>query len=71
MGLDNTGDSDMMESSIGSCIMDYETACEATVSKIYAIREVQKHGLDPDEFFAEVGERDSYRGHEVLDWLGY
>ena len=48
-----------------------QDAREATVSKVQAVREIIRHDCDPAEFFAEVGERDTYEGSEVLDWLGY
>lgn len=51
--------------------MDYEEACEATVTKREALRELKRHGADAAEFFADVGEKDEYLGAEVLDWLGY
>lgn len=51
--------------------MTYEEAMEAFVTKAEAIREIRQHTQDPAEFFAEVGERDTYHGSEVLEWLGY
>jgi hypothetical protein len=51
--------------------MNYGDARRAQVSKAEAIREIRRHGSDVAEFFAEVGERDSYAGSAVLDWLGY
>ena len=51
--------------------MTYEEATETEVSKAEAVREIRKHGLDPADFFAEVGERETYQGSAVLGWLGY
>ncbi len=51
--------------------MGYDEACEAVVSRSEAAREIRNHSLEPADFFAECGERDTYRGSVVLDWLGY
>ncbi|WP_418122281.1 hypothetical protein [Variovorax sp. 160MFSha2.1] len=51
--------------------MNYEEACEATVSRARALDEVKRHGCDTAEFLADVGDRATYRGAEVLNWLGY
>lgn len=51
--------------------MNYEDACEATVSRAEALSEVARHGCDAAEFLAEVGDRSAYRGATVLAWLGY
>jgi hypothetical protein len=51
--------------------MDYEQAIEATVTKAKAAREIRKHGLNPEDFFKEVGTRPEYSGADVLNWLGY
>jgi hypothetical protein len=51
--------------------MNYEEAMEATVTREEAEREIRKHGINPTEFFLEVGYRDTYTGAEVLSWLGY
>ena len=53
--------------------MDYEEACEATVSREDARREVGRHDCDGGwgAFVAEVGDREEYCGREVLEWLGY
>lgn len=50
---------------------DYQSACEAVVTKAQARREVEKHGLTWVEFVIDVGDRETYQGREVLDWLGY
>lgn len=51
--------------------MNYREARKATVSRAQAVREVKRHGGSVEEFLAECGERESYRGAVVLDWLGY
>lgn len=50
----------------------YESAEGLVISKERAIQELRKHSIvDPAEFFAEMGERESYEAQSVLDWLGY
>jgi hypothetical protein len=51
--------------------MDYEEACEATVSKAEALAEIKRHSCDATEFLAECGDRAEYKGADVLAWLGY
>jgi parvulin-like peptidyl-prolyl isomerase len=51
--------------------MDYEEACEAIVSRKMAQREIEKHSADFADFIAEYGDKPSYKGQDVLDWLGY
>lgn len=46
-------------------------ARRAIVSAKQARREIARHGLSFDEFTAEKGLRENYRGATVLDWLGY
>ena len=50
---------------------NYEDACEAEVDRETALREVRKHHCSEAEFLAEVGDKPTYYGQEVLDWLGY
>lgn len=50
---------------------DLEGAMEATVTAAQAKREIEKHGLDPRDFFREIGRRETYSGADVLGWLGY
>lgn len=52
--------------------MDYSEACEATVTREEAKREIAKHdGPEWSEFLDDVGDRAEYTGEEVLGWLGY
>ena len=41
------------------------------VTKEEARREVEKHGIDWEEFVDEMGRIDCYDSAEVLAWLGY
>tara|TARA_Y100000114_G_scaffold93271_1_gene86694 strand:- start:712 stop:873 length:162 start_codon:yes stop_codon:yes gene_type:complete len=50
---------------------DYYTACEIVVTKAEAVAEIKEHGLNPFDFFREIGEHDEYEGETVLTWLGY
>ena len=52
-------------------IMSYDDALEVIVSKREAIAEIKAHGLDPYDFFYEIGEKEEYVGIDVLSWLGY
>jgi hypothetical protein len=49
----------------------YEEAVEAEVTADQARREIEKHGLEWQDFLNDVGMKDLYTGQEVLDWLGY
>lgn len=51
--------------------MTYDEAIEATVSAREAQIEIEAHGLNWTDFLADVGERATYSGKDVLDWLGY
>lgn len=51
--------------------MSYEEALTETVTRQQAIRELVRHGVAPEEFFAELGDKEIYEGSEVLFWLGY
>lgn len=37
--------------------------------KVRAI--IKEHGLEFADFLEEMGDRDSYSGKEVFEWLGY
>lgn len=49
----------------------YDSAEGTIISKKRAIKEIKDHGLDPEDFFNEKGEKDKYNTQEVLRWLGY
>ncbi len=51
--------------------MNYIEAIDAIVTRKEAIEEIEKHGIDPKEFFQEIGEKEEYIGSDVLNWLGY
>jgi hypothetical protein len=55
----------------GTRPMTYDEAIEATVTKAEAFAEIRKHGIDPNEFLEEMGDRETYAGGDVLSWLGY
>ena len=50
---------------------NYDDACAARINRARALREVLAHGCDVSEFLADVGDKESYTGKEILDWLGY
>ena len=51
----------------------YEEARDAEVTREEARLEIAKHEVDGgwDQFLADVGDKETYFGYEVLDWLGY
>lgn len=51
--------------------MTYDEAIETTVSRDQARREIALHSCDWDAFIADVGDKATYTGAEVLGWLGY
>lgn len=52
--------------------MNYEDAIEAIVTREEARQEIGQHDGDGfAEFLQDVGDRDTYTGRQVLDWLGY
>lgn len=51
--------------------MSFEEAMLAEVTREEARREVLRHGLNPEDFFRDVGNRSLYLGSDVLTWLGY
>lgn len=51
--------------------MTYDEAIDATITRKEAIEEIKKHGINPAEFFQEIGEKEEYIGSDVLNWLGY
>jgi len=51
--------------------MNYDEACEATVSRYEARREIERHDALFSDFIAECGDHTEYTGKTVLDFLGY
>lgn len=51
----------------------YFEACEAEVTREEARLEIASHDVEGGfiRFLQEVGDRETYMGKEVLDWLGY
>jgi hypothetical protein len=54
-----------------SMIDNYDDACEHELTRAEALREVRRHSGSETEFLADVGDKLTYAGKEVLDWLGY
>jgi hypothetical protein len=53
-------------------IDNYDDACEHELTRAEALREVRRHSGSETEFLgADVGDKLTYAGKEVLDWLGY
>tara|TARA_R110001632_G_scaffold64062_1_gene152589 strand:- start:506 stop:670 length:165 start_codon:yes stop_codon:yes gene_type:complete len=52
-------------------IDNYEEALEITLTAVQAKREVEKHNLNFNDFINEVGDKESFTGEQVLNWLGY
>jgi hypothetical protein len=54
--------------------MNYDEACEATISAAEAHREIEKHegsGISWESFVRDHGDHAKYEGSLVLAWLGY
>lgn len=52
--------------------MDYDEACEATLTRDEARREIERHDCEGwKAFLTDVGDQEEYSGQVVLDWLGY
>ena len=51
--------------------MDYEEAIEATVTKQEAKKEIELHYLRFSDFVLDHGNFETYKGNDVLKWLGY
>tara|TARA_R100001086_G_C11672556_1_gene213339 strand:+ start:189 stop:353 length:165 start_codon:yes stop_codon:yes gene_type:complete len=51
----------------------YESAEGQTITRERAIQVINQHhcGEYLKDFFAEVGDRDTYKATDVLDWLNY
>jgi hypothetical protein len=45
---------------------------EAIITHSQALYQLEKHGvIDLEEFHHDLGERETYTGEEILNWLGY
>jgi hypothetical protein len=52
--------------------MTYEDAIAEEVTREEARREIAKHDCEGfEQFLRDVGDKPTYAGREVLDWLGY
>lgn len=50
----------------------FDSAEGTTITKVRALLELHNHGIvDPDEFFEDMGDKESYDAQDVLLWLGY
>lgn len=53
----------------------FDSAKGVRISQERALQELRRHGLnsieDTQTFFAECGQRATYRAQAVLEWLGY
>jgi hypothetical protein len=52
----------------------YDSAKNITISANRALIELAKHGVpesEIEEFYQELGKRESYNAQDVLSWLGY
>jgi len=51
--------------------MNYEEAMIYEVTRAEARHEIKLHYLKFSDFVADVGNKKTYKGSEVLTWLGY
>ena len=51
--------------------MNYEDAIESTVTKQEVKNELRLHGVDFQDFAIDYGNFETYKGNDVLKWLGY
>jgi hypothetical protein len=52
--------------------MTYEEAMSNNIILAYeAKREIEKHGLDFEDFVTEYGDLNEYYSKDVMIWLGY
>lgn len=51
----------------------YEEAVDMEVTRREAQLEIARHDVDGgfEQFLKDVGDKETYTGKEVLDWLGY
>lgn len=51
--------------------MTHDEAQEVILTRYQAQLEVAGHSLDWGDFLDDLGDHDTYKGADVLDWLGY
>ena len=51
--------------------MNYEQAIELIVTKQEVKNELRLHGADFKDFVLDYGNFETYKGKDVLKWLGY
>lgn len=51
--------------------MNYEQACEETITRKQAHKEIERHSASWEDFIRDEGDEETYPGKVVLDWLGY
>lgn len=52
----------------------YDSSKGQQINKARAIKELENHGVVESEiktFLKELGDRESYKASEALEWLGY
>jgi len=53
-------------------IMTYDQAMEQNTVTAYAAKvEIEKHGLDFEDFIADYEEHETYCTNDIMVWLGY
>ncbi len=52
---------------------NYQDACEAEITRTQARDEIAKHDVPGgfEQFLIDVGDKATYLGSEILNWLGY
>ena len=53
----------------------YDSAADITITHKRALQELKSHGITADdeinEFYLELGNKETYNAQDVLEWLGY
>lgn len=49
----------------------YDSAEELTITRTRALREVEAHDCDAQEFLEDMGDSETYLAQDVLSWIGY
>ena len=50
----------------------YESAQDTTITHKRALKELRSHGVtETAEFYADLGQQETYQAQAVLAWLGY